>query len=74
MHKAGLKGSGALVVVARILVKDRGEHRMSQEVTAASVDKLCSVTFAVARGTLSISGIGVIRLLDASSEADAVPR
>jgi hypothetical protein len=44
---------------------------MSEEITAASVDKLCSVTFAVARGTLSISGIGVIRLLDASSEADA---
>jgi len=29
MHEARLKGAGALVVVARILVKERGEDRMS---------------------------------------------
>ena len=67
MHEAGLKGAGALVVVARILVKERGEDRMSQEVTAASVDKPCRITFAVSRGTLPVTGIGVRRLLDAGS-------
>ena len=71
MRKAGLNGAGALVVVARILVKERGEDRMSQEVTAAPVDKLCRKTFAVSRDTLPVSGIGVSRLLDACSEANA---
>ena len=41
MHEAGLGGAGTLVEVARILVKERGEHRMSEEITGASVDKLC---------------------------------
>ena len=70
MHQAGLKRAGALVVVARILVKERGKHRVSQEVTGASIDKLCSKTFAVSRGTLPVPGIGIIRLLEAGSEAD----
>jgi hypothetical protein len=52
-------------------VKQRGEDRMSQKVTVASVDELCRITFAVSRGTLPVFGIGVIRLLDAGSEADA---
>jgi hypothetical protein len=29
MRDAGLNGTGALVAVARILVQERGEHRMS---------------------------------------------
>ena len=52
MRDAGLNGAGALIVVARILVNERREDGMSQEVTAASVDKLCGKTFAVSRGTL----------------------
>ena len=74
MHKAGLNRAGALIVIARILMEERGEHRMSQEVTAASVDKLCSKTFAVSRGTLPVPGVGVIRLRDAGSDADADQR
>src|SRR5260370_38443719 len=71
MHQAGIKRAGALVVVARILVKERGEHRVSEEVTGASVDKLCRKTFAVSRGTLPVPGIGIIRLLEAGSESDS---
>ena len=37
MDEAGLKRAGTLVVVARVLVKERGEHRMRQEITGASV-------------------------------------
>ena len=44
---------------------------MSQEVTAASIGKLCSKTFAVSRGTLPVPGIGVCGLLDAGTESDA---
>jgi hypothetical protein len=71
VDEAGLERAGALVVVARVLVKERGEHRMSEEITGASVDKLCSKTFAVSRGALSVSGIGVMRLLEASREANS---
>ncbi|HEY6263577.1 MAG TPA: hypothetical protein VIW93_02135 [Candidatus Acidoferrum sp.] len=52
-------------------MKERREYRISQEVAAASVGELCSKTFAVSRGTLPVPGIGVIRLLDAGSEAGA---
>jgi hypothetical protein len=51
MQEAGLSGTRALVVVTRILVKERREYRMSQEVAAVSVGELCSKTFAVSRGT-----------------------
>src|SRR5580658_1528806 len=44
---------------------------MSQEVTAASVGKLCGVTFAISRGTLPVPGVVVLRLLDAGTEAYA---
>ena len=71
MHEAGLDRAGALVEVARILVKERGEHRTSEEITGAPVDKLCGKTFAVSSGPLPIPGIGVIRLLDAGSEGNA---
>ena len=71
MHEARLKGAGALVVVARILAKERGEERIRQEVTDASVSKRCRITFAISRGTLPVPGIGVRRLLDGGTEADA---
>jgi hypothetical protein len=71
MHEAGLNGARTLVVVARILVQERGEHRMSQEVTAASIDKFSSKTLAVSRGALPVPGIGVPRLLKAGSEANS---
>ena len=71
MHNAGFNGTGTLVVVARILVKERGEDGMSQQVTAASVDKPCSKTFAISCGTLPVPSIGIRRLLDAGTEADA---
>src|SRR5262249_35732010 len=74
MQKAGLNRARSLVVVARILVKERGEDRMGQEVAAASVDKLCGITFAVSRGALPIPRIGVRRLLHAGSEADSDQR
>lgn len=59
MHEAGLDRAGALVEVARILVKERGEDRTSEEITGAPVDKLCGTTFAVSSGPLPIPGIGV---------------
>ena len=59
MYEPRLNGAGALVVVARILVKESGEDRMSQEVTAASVDKLCRKTFAVSCGTLPVPGLRI---------------
>src|SRR5258707_15238787 len=71
MPEARLKGAGALVVVARILVKEHGEERIRQEVTDASVGKRCGITFAISRGTLPVLGIGVRRLLDARTDADA---
>ena len=71
MHNSRLDGPRALVVVAGILVKKSGKDRVSQEVTAASVGELCSKTFAVSRGALSVSGVSVRPLLDASSYADA---
>ena len=52
-------------------MKQGGENRMSQKVTAAPVDKLCSITFAVPRGTLPIPSIGIRRLLHAGTEADS---
>src|SRR5260370_41140058 len=71
MQEARLKGAGPLVVVARILVKKRGEERIRQEVAAAPVDKRCRVTFAISRSTLPVPGISVRRLFDAGTEADA---
>jgi len=71
MREAGFSGAGALVVVARILVQERGKDRVSQEVTGASIGKLCRKSFGVSRGALPIPGIGVCRLLDAGTEADA---
>ena len=71
MCKARLNGTGALVVIARVLVKERWEHRMRQEVTATSVDELCSIALAVSCGALPVSGKRVIRLLNGGSEADA---
>lgn len=71
MKHAGFNGAGTLVEVARILVEERGEDRMAEEVTGASIAKLCGKTFAIARGTFTVAGIGVIRLLDAGSEAHA---
>src|SRR5260370_39682188 len=71
MDQAGLKGAGALIEVAWILVEERGEDRMAQEFTAASIAKLSGKPFAVTRGTLAVAGIGVIRLLDAGSETHA---
>ena len=71
MHKPGLNGARTLVVVARILVKEGGEDRMSQKVTGAPVDKLCSITFAVSRATLPIPSISVRCLLHAGSEANS---
>ena len=59
MYEPRPNGAGALVVVARILVKESGEDRMSQEVTAASVDKLCRKTFAVSCGTLPVPGLRI---------------
>jgi hypothetical protein len=61
MRDAGLNGAGALVVVVRILVQERREDCMSQEVAAASIDKLCGKAFAVSRGALSVPGIRVVR-------------
>src|SRR5882762_3792207 len=71
MHEAGLKGAGTLVVVARILVKERGEDGVRQEVTGASVEKRCSIPFAISRSTLPVPGIGVRRLFDGGTQADA---
>jgi hypothetical protein len=51
MEHAGLNGAGALIDVAWILAEERGEDRMAQEVTGASIAKLCGKTFAVARST-----------------------
>jgi hypothetical protein len=50
-------------------MEERGEDSMAQEITGASITKLCGKTFAIARGTLAVTCIGVIRLLDAGSEA-----
>src|SRR5215472_14729187 len=44
---------------------------MRQEVTAASVNKLCSITFGVSRGTLPVPRIGVRPLLYGGSEANS---
>jgi hypothetical protein len=71
MHEARFKGAGALVVVARILAKERGEERICQEVTDASVGKRCSITLAISRSTLPVPGIGVGRLFDPGTDADA---
>src|SRR5260370_42276572 len=71
MQEARLKGAGALVVVAGILAKERGEERIRQEVAAAPVDKRCRITLAISRSTLPEPGIGVGRLFDAGTEADA---
>src|SRR4029077_10006712 len=43
----------------------------SEEITGASVDKLCGKTFAVSRGALSVPGIGVIRLLESGREGNS---
>src|SRR5260370_12470513 len=71
MHEARLKGAGAPIVVARILVKQRGEERIRQEVAAAPVDKRCRITLAISRSTLPEPGLGVRRLFDAGAEAAA---
>src|SRR4029077_11111648 len=71
MHEARLDGAGALVVVARILVKECGEGGVRQEVAGASVEKRCSITFAISRSTLPVPGKGVLRLFDGGTEADA---
>src|SRR5579864_7645769 len=68
---AGLYRTGALVVVAWILVQERGEDRVSQEVAAASVRKFCSTSLAVSRGALPVPGKRVRSLLDAGAETDA---
>jgi hypothetical protein len=71
VREAGLDGAGALVVVARVLVEKRGKDGVSEEVAGAPVDKFSGKTFAVARGALSVAGIGVCGLLDAGGDGDA---
>jgi hypothetical protein len=69
MQQPRLNGAGALIVVARILVKQRGEDRVSQKIAAPPVRKFCRKTFAVSCRALPVSGKGVVRLLDARSDA-----
>src|SRR5580704_3933069 len=69
MHQAGLNGAGALVVVARVLMKERGEDRVSEEVAVASVGKLCAKAFGVSLSTLPVRGICVHCLLDSGADA-----
>src|ERR1700693_3273492 len=71
MHDPGLKSARALIVVARILVKERGEDRMSQQVTAPSVHKFCGITLGVSRRALAISCKRIVGLFDAGCKADA---
>src|SRR6266478_4499270 len=44
---------------------------LREEVAGASVEKRCSITFAISRSTLPVLGIGVGRLFDAGTESDA---
>src|SRR6202161_691150 len=74
MQQARLHRAGTLIVVARILVQQRREDRVSQIIAAPSVRKLCRKALAVALRSLPVPGEGVVRLLDAGGEAYAKHR
>src|ERR1700722_3585715 len=71
VQQARLDRAGALVVMARILMQQRGEDRMSQIVAASSVRELCRKALAVSRGALPVWGKRVVRLLDACRDPHA---
>src|ERR1700736_972290 len=74
MNKTRLLSAGSLIEVAWILVKERSEDCMTQEIAGTPIAELCCPPFAVARGPLAVSGKAVIRLLDACCYADTHER